>query len=120
MVSILAVFATAFAAALDVDTSSNAYCSSENVVSGLSDDGPAKALEQCFFTGLKATPAGGERIPVQAGTSIHDAYAKAQCGDTLLLGASPSFSHYSSHRFLCAHTRSRRFLGGERDTAVSV
>ena len=63
----------------------NAYCLPGNIVTGLTMDGPAEPLQQCFHTLNISTPAPGKHIFVGANDSLTDAWNKAECGDQLLL-----------------------------------
>ena len=66
----------------------NRYCAMGNMVTGLSQDGPALPMQRCFNTDTANTPSPGTvRGAVSTLTALNAAYAAAVCGDTIQIQA---------------------------------
>jgi len=70
---------------------SNRYCAPGNV-SLFPSDGPAAAIQQCWYTPMSVTPATGSVVSVSTAGALTTALAAAACGQRITLAAGASFS----------------------------
>jgi hypothetical protein len=87
-----AVSATVTTSSTTMPTSENAYCSTSDVWTGGTSDGPAQLPQGCVYTGLDGSPSPGKVTFVAVGANVVTAVKAANCGDTIQLQQGATFT----------------------------